>query len=52
MKTYIAKNGAKYKKLSNGQVRFVSGASKEYLDKIRSKRSISKGIFTSSINKK
>ncbi len=35
---YTAKNGAKYTKNARGQVRFVSGASKEYLAKIRKKR--------------
>jgi hypothetical protein len=37
-KLYTASNGAKYTKNARGQVRFVSGASKEYLAKIRKKR--------------
>ena len=37
-KLFTAKNGAKYSKDSRGRVRFVSGASKEYLAKIRKKR--------------
>ena len=37
-KLYTASNGAKYVKNARGQVRFVSGASKAYLAKIRKKR--------------
>lgn len=38
MKTYTAKNGAKYVKKENGQVRFISGSNKEYMKKIRPKK--------------
>jgi len=37
-KVYVAKNGAKYVKNEKGQVRFISGASKTYMEKIRNKR--------------
>lgn len=37
-KTYTAKNGATYIKLPNGKVKFTSGASPEYMAKIRNKR--------------
>jgi len=37
-KVYTARNGAKYIKLANGQCRFVSGASRQYLNKIRKMR--------------
>lgn len=34
---YIAKNGSKYVKDRNGRPRFISGSSKAYMKKIRSK---------------
>ena len=37
-KVYTARNGAKYIKLANGQCRFVKGASKKYMKKIRKMR--------------
>ena len=37
-KVYTAKNGAKYIKLANGQCRFIKGASKKYLNKIRKRK--------------
>ena len=37
-KVYIAKNGARYIKLANGQCRFISGASRTYLNRIRKMR--------------
>ena len=37
-KVYTARNGAKYIKLANGQCRFVKGASRQYLNKIRKQR--------------
>ena len=37
-KVYTAKNGAQYIKLANGQCRFISVASKRYLNKIRKMR--------------
>ena len=37
-KVYTAKNGARYVKLANGQCRFISGASKRYLNRIRKMR--------------
>ena len=40
---YTAKNGARYIKLANGQCRFISGASKSYLNKIRSMKGGHKG---------
>lgn len=42
-KTYTAKNGAKYVKDARGRVRFISGASKAYLAKIRKKRGKKRG---------
>ena len=33
-KVYTARNGARYVKNSKGQCRFISGASKEYLNNI------------------
>ena len=36
VKVYTASNGAQYIKLANGQCRFITGASKSYLNKIRS----------------
>jgi hypothetical protein len=38
VKVYTAKNGARYIKLANGQCRFVSGASRTYLNRIRKMR--------------
>ena len=38
-KTYIAKNGATYIKLPNGKCKFLTGASPEYMNKIRNKKS-------------
>ena len=38
VKVYTAKNGARYVKNANGQCRFISGASKSYLNKIRKMR--------------
>jgi hypothetical protein len=37
-KVYTARNGARYVKNANGQCRFISGASKSYLNKIRKMR--------------
>jgi len=37
-KVYTARNGARYIKLANGQCRFVSGASRQYLNRIRNMR--------------
>ena len=37
-KVYTAKNGARYIKLANGQCRFISGASRQYLNRIRNMR--------------
>ena len=37
-KVYTARNGARYIKLSNGQCRFVKGASRQYLNRIRKMR--------------
>ena len=37
-KVYTARNGARYIKLANGQCRFVSGASRQYLNRIRTMR--------------
>ena len=37
-KVYTARNGARYIKLANGQCRFISGASRQYLNKIRKMR--------------
>ena len=37
-KVYTASNGARYIKLANGQCRFVSGASRQYLNRIRKMR--------------
>ena len=48
VRVYTAKNGAKYIKLANGQCRFISGASKKYLNKIRKMRGgkmIAKGTY-------
>tara|TARA_B100000700_G_C14642047_1_gene667845 strand:- start:225 stop:662 length:438 start_codon:yes stop_codon:yes gene_type:complete len=38
VKVYTARNGAQYIKLANGQCRFISGASRTYLNKIRKMR--------------
>jgi len=43
VKVYTAKNGARYIKLANGQCRFVSGASRTYLNRIRKMRGGHKG---------
>jgi hypothetical protein len=43
VKVYTARNGARYIKLANGQCRFVSGASRTYLNKIRNMRGGHKG---------
>ena len=37
-KVYTARNGARYIKLANGQCRFVKGASRQYLNRIRRQR--------------
>ena len=37
-KVYTARNGARYIKLANGQCRFISGASRQYLNRIRNMR--------------
>jgi hypothetical protein len=37
-RVYKAKNGAKYVKNKKGQVKFISGASKAYMARIRRKR--------------
>ena len=37
-KTYKAKNGARYVKNAKGQVKFVKGASKRYMAKLRKLR--------------